>query len=86
MSDTFTNQSAIVQEQALTEARQQFEREQTAARETLRSFAPGFGAGRLLADAMARRVGKVIHSFVYFVHSFHSIHTCSFPRVRCMQS
>ncbi|KAL0027634.1 hypothetical protein WJX79_004272 [Trebouxia sp. C0005] len=46
------------QEQALAQARLQFEREQEAAKGALRSFAPGFGAGKLLADAMARRISK----------------------------
>ncbi len=50
----------LLQEQALAQARLQFEREQEAAKGALRSFAPGFGAGKLLADAMARRTAKVI--------------------------
>ena len=57
---------ALTQEQALAKARQQFEREQTAAKQALRSFAPGFGAGKLLADAMSRRTTKVqchVHFF-----------------------
>jgi len=49
----------LLQEQALAQARLQFEREQEAAKGALRSFAPGFGAGKLLADAMARRTAKV---------------------------
>ena len=49
----------LVQEQALAQARLQFEREQEAAKGALQSFAPGFGAGKLLADAMARRTAKV---------------------------
>ena len=50
---------SFLQEQALAQARLQFEREQEAAKGALRSFAPGFGAGKLLADAMARRTAKV---------------------------
>ena len=49
----------LLQEAALAEAQQRFQQEQAAAREALRAFAPGFGAGKLLADAMARRTAKV---------------------------
>lgn len=47
------------QEANLADAQQRFQQEQAAAREALHAFAPGFGAGKLLADAMARRAAKV---------------------------
>ena len=40
-------------------SRQQFEQEQVAAKEALRKFAPGFGAGKLLAAAMTRKTAQV---------------------------
>lgn len=49
----------LLQAASLAEAQQRFQQEQTAAREALRAFAPGFGAGKLLADAMARHTAKV---------------------------
>lgn len=49
----------VPQEASLADAQQRFQQEQAAAREALRAFAPGFGAGKLLADAMARRTAKV---------------------------
>ncbi|MCJ1241954.1 hypothetical protein MMC14_009961 [Varicellaria rhodocarpa] len=45
-------------EARLADAQQRFDREQAAAKEALRSFAPGFGAGKLLANAMARRTAQ----------------------------
>lgn len=49
----------VLQEASLADAQQRFQQEQAAAREALREFAPGFGAGKLLADAMARRTAEV---------------------------
>ncbi|KAL3153182.1 hypothetical protein ABBQ38_011933 [Trebouxia sp. C0009 RCD-2024] len=49
---------------SLAEAQQRFQQEQTAAREALRAFAPGFGAGKLLADAMARHTAKAVNATV----------------------
>lgn len=51
--------SATLQEARLADAQQCFEREQAAVKDALRSFAPGFGAGKLLANALARRSAKV---------------------------
>ena len=78
----------FLQEQALAQARLQFERVQEAAKGALRSFAPGFGAGKLLADAMARRTAKVtasaeLHANVSCTSELYYIGKSLYQAVRC---
>lgn len=48
-----------LQDEALRNERAQFERKQAATTEALGKFAPGFGAGHFLANAVNRSVTEV---------------------------